>query len=148
MPDVAAFGQALGHPFKRPELAVQALTHASVRGEQGGAVRTPNTRQEYVGDAVLELAVRAILTARFPTALPGQLDSVKQAAVANAKLGPVMRSLGLAGFLERGGSRPPDSDKLLAQLFEASIGAVFLDADFETARRIVERHVPLPHELP
>lgn len=144
MPDVVAFGAALGHPFREPRFATEALTHASLVNEPAGKGRTANTRQEYLGDAVVELAVRSILVNRFPHAKPGDLDGAKQLIVANDRLANVVRRLGLAKFLERGGSRPPDSDVVLAQLLEASMAAVYLDAGFDDARTLIERHLEIP----
>lgn len=143
-PDVKAFGQQLGHEFREPLYAWEALTHSSLVNEPAGKDRRDNTRCEYIGDAVIELAVRAVLARKFPKATSGQIDPVKQRLVEEVYLANAARHLGLARFLQRGGSNPPDSDALLAQLFEACIGAVMLDDGFDKASQLVERHISLP----
>lgn len=140
-------GQKLGHDFREPVFAWEALTHSSLLNEPAGKDRSDNTRCEYLGDAVIELAVRAALAKKFPNATSGQIDPVKQRIVAEENLANAARRLGLARFLQRGGSNPSDSDAVLAQLFEASIGAVLLDSDVTTASRLVERHLALPDAL-
>lgn len=147
MPDIEAFQRALGYDFRIPGLAREALTHSSLVNELAGTERQANTRQEFLGDAVVELAIRAALVDRFQQAQPGQLDPVKQRIVRNDNIAAATRPLGLARFLELGASRPAESDHVVAQVFEAAVGAVFLDAGFEAARRVVERHLPIPIKL-
>ncbi len=126
----------LGHTFRDPELARQALTHRS----HG----TPhNERLEFLGDSLLNCAVATLLYQRFPELPEGDLSRLRAALVNQASLFEVASALGLGerlllgeGELKSGGFRRPS---ILADAFEAVLGAIFLDAGFEAVRGAVER---------
>ncbi len=129
------FPDRLGHAFRRPELLTQALTHRSF-----GA--THNERLEFIGDAVLDCAVAAVLFERFPDVPEGGLTRVRAALVDRHTLARLARGLGISdemrlgeAMLKDGGERP----SIVANALEAVFGAVFVDAGFDAARRVVER---------
>lgn len=126
--------QALGHTFSRPELLVQALTHRSYAAMN-------NERLEFLGDSVLNCSVARALYDAFPDLPEGSLSRlranlVRQETLAEIavalKLGDVLR-LG-EGELKSGGFRRPS---ILADALESLFGAVFLDAGFDAAERVV-----------
>lgn len=126
--------QALGYTFVRPELLTQALTHRSY-----GAVN--NERLEFLGDSVLNCTVARALYDAFPDLPEGSLSRlranlVRQETLADIaavlKLGEVLR-LG-EGELKSGGFRRPS---ILADALESLFGAIFLDAGFDAAERVV-----------
>ena len=126
----------LGHAFRRPELLAQALTHRSF-----GAGN--NERLEFVGDAVLDCAIAAILYRRYPGIPEGELSRVRASLVNGETLARLGAALGLSdairlgeGELRSGGATRPS---ILADALEAIIGAVFLDAGFDAAHGVVER---------
>jgi ribonuclease III len=129
---------ALGHCFVRPEQLALALTHSSA-GEP-----VNNETLEYLGDAVLALAVSDLLMRRFPDAREGELSKMRAALVNAAMLAAKGRELDLGRWLrlgkgeERSGGR--DKDSILAGAYEAVLGAVYLDAGFEPARAMIEGH--------
>jgi ribonuclease-3 len=134
MPSIS-FLDRLGHSFRRPELLAQALTHRSF-----GAAH--NERLEFVGDAVLDCAVAAVLFERFPDIPEGGLTRVRATLVDRHTLARLARGLGISdemrlgeAMLKDGGERP----SILANALEAVFGAVFVDAGFDAARRVVER---------
>ena len=135
MPSSALAGR-IGHAFRRPELLARALTHRS-----HGA--THNERLEFVGDAVLNCAVAALLFERFPAIPEGELSRVRASLVNRDTLARLARGLSLGAELSLGegevrsggGERP----SILADALEAIFGAVFVDAGFDAARAIVER---------
>ncbi len=128
--------------FRRPELLREAMTHASwnnERGEPSGPGRD-NERLEYLGDAVLELIVGEYLFRRFPGYDEGQLTQLRAALVNTLTLAKLAERLGLGetlllgkGQAKTGGRQLPS---LLANSFEAMIGAIFLDQGYRVATRV------------
>ena len=127
---------ALGHGFARPELLRQALTHRSFAS-------TNNEQLEFLGDSVLDCAIAANLCLRFPGLKEGDLSRLRANLVRQESLAEVALGLGLGSYLalgegelKSGGARRPS---ILADALEAIIGAIFLDAGFDTASAVVER---------
>lgn len=119
------------HAFSDPALERQALTHRSFG-------RPDNERLEFLGDAVLQLLVSEALFAAFPKADEGELTRRRSALVREASLADFARRLGLGerlllgpGELKSGGYR---RDSILADAFEALLGAIHLDAGLAAAR--------------
>ncbi len=131
-----ALQQRIGHGFSRPELLRRALTHRSSTAEH-------NERLEFLGDAVLALAVSALLYERFSGSDEGDLTRVRAHLVREDSLHRVALMLGLPDVLRlsdgemRGGGALRAS--ILADAVEAIIGAVFLDGGFDPAHALVER---------
>jgi ribonuclease-3 len=127
----------IGYAFADPALLEEALTHTSHAHERGGR---HNERVEFLGDAVLQLAVSSALFARLPAASEGQLSRARAKLVNTATLAEVGLELGLGEALRLGrgeeatGGRTRDS--VLAAAVEAVLGAVFLEAGFERAREV------------
>jgi ribonuclease-3 len=140
----AELEQRLGYRFAQPRLLEQALTHQS-RAHEEGDLELGNERLEFLGDAVLDLLVSELLMQRYPDADEGELSRARAAAVNTAALAERARSLGLgaAARLGRGEQRSGGEDKvsILANLFEAVLGAVYLDGDLTAARGFIEREV-------
>jgi len=135
MPSIA-LRERLGHAFRQPELLACALTHRS-----HGA--THNERLEFVGDAVLNCVVAAVLYERFPAIPEGELSRVRASLVNRDTLARLARGLGLGseislgeGEIRSGGGERPS---ILADVLEAIFGAVFVDTGFEAARAVIER---------
>ena len=132
--DLAELERRLGHTFAQPALARQALTHRSFG--------TPhNERLEFLGDSLLNCAVATLLYERVPKLTEGDLSRLRAALVNQASLSEVAARIGLGerlrlgeGELKSGGFRRPS---ILADALEALLGAVFLDAGFEAARKAV-----------
>jgi ribonuclease-3 len=131
-----ALQQRLGHPFARSALLVRALTHRSYGADH-------NERLEFLGDAVLSLAVSSLLYERFAGSDEGDLTRVRAHLVREDSLYRVALSLGLPEVLRlsegeaRGGGAQRPS--ILADAVEALIGATFLDGGFDCALAVVRR---------
>lgn len=129
---------SISYRFSQVKLLEQALTHSSHANEQGCG---HNERLEFLGDAVLELAVSQELYERFPQAPEGVLTGLRAKLVSMPGLAAAARRLELPQclFLGRGeesqGGRERDS--LLSDALEAVFGAVFLDGGFQAARHSV-----------
>jgi ribonuclease-3 len=128
--------ERLGYSFQQPRLLRQALTHRSFG--------TPhNERLEFLGDAVLNCAIAALLFERFPGLPEGHLSRLRAALVNQDSLSELAQKLDLGpalqlgeGELKSGGFRRPS---ILADALEAILGAVYLDAGFDAAAALVRR---------
>lgn len=135
--------QRLGHEFAEASLCETALTHKSWLNEAPGSTRGNNERLEFLGDAVLTLAVSDMLMRRFPTASEGDLSKTRAVMVSEAGLARVAEDMDLGEWIylgrgeEQAGGRARPS--ILADALEALLGAVFLDGGFGPARAVVER---------
>lgn len=142
---LAPVEKALEHRFRDRSLLATALTHPSYRNE-GQAAQPDNQRLEFLGDAVVNLAVAEALYGRLPGADEGRLTLARAHAVSRRALAEAARRLELGSHLRLGrGARNQDQasgqDRVLCAAFEAVVGAIFLDAGFETARTFVLRHL-------
>lgn len=133
--------ERLGHELATPALLQQALSHRSWCAEQGG--QPSNERLEFLGDAVLGLVVAEHCYRRFPEMPEGELAKVR-AAVVNARvLAEVADELDIGSAIllgkgeEASGGRTKPS--ILADAFEAVIGALYLDAGWSAAEHLVLR---------
>jgi len=122
-----------GHTFEDLALLEKALTHASTHAEQD------NERLEFLGDAALDLIVAEELFARRPTLSEGAMTEIKAVVVSRPTLSAVARELGLERLAHLG---PGLRDRalpasVLANLYEALLGAVFIDGGLVAARRVV-----------
>lgn len=136
---VAGLSRALGHKFARPELLETALTHASASRDDPS--RTYE-RLEFLGDRVLGLALADRLMTAFPGEVEGDLARRHARLVARPSLALVARGLDLGAALHMtdgeaaAGTR--DNDTVLADSLEAVLGAIYLDAGFAAASRVIE----------
>lgn len=135
--EIRAFMGRLGHDFARPELLVRALTHGSI----ASATRPDNQRLEFLGDRVLGLVMAEALFAADSAASEGQLAPRYNALVKGETCAAVARDLGLGAVLKLGRSEMLSGgrrkDALLADAMEAVLAAVYLDAGYDAARRVV-----------
>ena len=143
----------LGHRFRRPELLEAALTHRSYAHERGlepavDAARAGEAhyeRLEFLGDAVLGMVAAEHLFRTRPELPEGELTKLKSQLVSRPALALHAGELGLGDELrlgvgeERSGGRGKAS--LLADVYEAILGAVFLDAGLAPAAKLVRRHL-------
>ncbi|MFL5777729.1 MAG: ribonuclease III [Chloroflexota bacterium] len=138
MSPAAAFADRLGLPVRDLDLLEQALVHASWLHEHPAAVRGHNERLEFLGDAVVNLAISEALFARHPLDDEGALSARRAAIVSASGLARLARRIDLGDHLllgegesQRGGRRRPT---LLASGFEAVAGALYLDLGWPTVR--------------
>jgi len=133
----------LGHSFTHPELLSQAFRHASYVNEQADSGLKDNERLEYLGDAVLDLAVSHLLMDRFEDAEEGDLSKFRAVVVDEAGLYQIALMLGLGEYLLLGKgeehTRGREKPSILANTTEALIGALYLDAGFDTALEVIGR---------
>jgi ribonuclease-3 len=138
MPDaeLKTLAERIGHSFAAEAVLRQALTHASATAA-GGA---DNERLEFLGDAVVSLAVIDHLYRYFTQCAEGTLTEIKSIVVSTQALARRARALELHRFAVMGKGMPSArrlSDSVLANLFEAVVGALYIDAGFDRARDFV-----------
>jgi ribonuclease-3 len=142
MPEPSEFQDRLAYSFRDEALLRLALTHPSVAHE----ANTPtvhNQRLEFLGDAVLQLILTRELYEKFPASDEGPLTKARAELVNRRSLAGHARGLGLGAHLilshgeETHGGRARES--ILADAFEALLGAIFLDGGFEAARDFILR---------
>jgi len=138
----------LGLTFNRLDLLDRALTHASIASEEQGPVYDYEPL-EFLGDAVLGLAIGHSLFEQVPDRTPGEYSRMRAALVNQRCLVRVARGLDIAPAIRLGKGEELSGGRgraaLLADCLEAVIGAVYLDQGWEAARAFVER--TFEHEL-
>ena len=129
--------QKIGIYFRDPSLLLEAVTHSSFANESPHLSPRDNERLEYLGDAVLQLITAEYLYKHHPRAAEGELTQTRSAMVNTNTLAELAEQLDLGSYLHlgkgiaKGGGRNLKS--LLANTFEAVLGAVFLDAGYDAA---------------
>jgi ribonuclease-3 len=139
---------ALEITFTNPALLKQAFTHASYRNEHRRPALQDNERLEFLGDAVLELVVSDYLYRTRPDLPEGELTRLRASIVCESSLVRFARGLGFEQYIrlgkgeERSGGR--NRPALLADVFEAFIGALYLDQGLAAVQAFAHRHM-FPH---
>ena len=141
--DLKPFMSSLGHRFRDISLLRQALTHSSFVNELANADMKDNERLEYLGDAVLDLAVGHQLMSRFPKMREGDLSRIRASLVNERQLARIARELDMGRHLSLGKgemqTHGQDKPSILAGAMEAVIAAIYLDGGFDAAFSFVEQ---------
>ncbi len=137
--------QGIKVEFKNEDLLREALTHRSYLNEHPEWKTPHNERLEFLGDAVLELAVTEELYAQFPDLPEGQLTILRAALVNYQTLATVAAGLDLEDFILMSKGEKSDRSKareaILANAIEAVIGAIYLDQGFEVSKNFIKKFV-------
>lgn len=137
-----ALEDRLGYHFKEKKWLDQALTHKSFIYETNHPEKAANEVLEFLGDSVLNLAVSYLLLHRFPDAQEGTLSMMRSQLVKRSSLACLSKELQLEGYLLLGKSQQSDGgmqkSSILANTYEALIGAIFMDAGFNPALEIIQ----------
>ena len=133
----------LDYIFKDHSLLMRALTHKSYYYESMAKSQGHNERLEFIGDAVLDLSVGALLMKEYPELDEGPLSKIRASLVNEEALAEMALSLGMdkelrlgRGEVKNGGSHKP---RLLASAYEAVVGALFWEAGYDKACEFVEK---------
>ncbi len=139
--DQSDLEEKIGYRFNDGALLVLALTHASSIGDREGQA---NERLEFIGDAVIDLAVAQMLYESHPLKDEGWLSQMRSGFVDEDSLAEKARGLGLGSHLllgkgeeAAGGQYKPS---ILSGVYEALIGAIFLDGGYDVCREIIGRN--------
>lgn len=136
--------EKLGFEFKNLDYLITALTHRSYVNEHKKSVNEHNERLEFLGDAVLELAVTNYLYRNFSEP-EGILTSWRAALVRTESIGEAGDKLGYEPLIrmskgEKNGSLRA-RQQILANAFEAVIGAIYLERGYDDAEKFIEKHI-------
>ena len=139
--DFVTFETKIGYVFKDKRLLAQAFTHRSYLNENRAAGLDHNERLEVLGDAVLELAVTKFLYTKYPEKPEGELTAYRAALVNTQSISNAGTSLGINDYLLLSRGEAKDTGRarqiILANAFEALIGAIYLDGDYEAAQKFI-----------
>lgn len=134
--DIKLLQERLGYTFQKPDLLMQALTHRSHSKKN-------NERLEFLGDSVLNCTVAEMLYERYGDLDEGDLSRVRANLVKQQALYEIAQALQLSdclrlgeGELKSGGFKRPS---ILADSFEAIVGAIFLDSGFEASKKVLRK---------
>ncbi|OGZ06488.1 MAG: ribonuclease III [Candidatus Lloydbacteria bacterium RIFCSPLOWO2_01_FULL_50_20] len=139
----AEFAAHIGVAFKDIALLREAFTHRSYLNEHRGTGLKHNERLEFLGDAVLELVMTEYLFAKYPDEPEGRLTAYRSALVNTNSISDAAQAWGMNEYLllSRGESKDVGRARqyILANTFEAVIGAVFLDRGYEVAKEFISK---------
>ena len=139
--DIETLQELLKVTFKETTLLLSAITHRSYLNEHRDATWDHNERLEFLGDAVLELVVTDFLFAKYPDKPEGELTAVRAALVNTSSLSNASEILGINKFLLMSKGESKDEGRarqyILANVFEACIGAIYLDQGYDAARDFI-----------
>ncbi len=150
--DFIGFEKLTGIDFKDKQLLMQAFLHRSYLNENRGVNLQHNERLEFLGDAVLELVVTDFLFRKFPEKAEGDLTAYRSALVNTVTLSSVASSLSMGDFLLLSKGEAKDLGRarqyILANTFEAFVGALFLDRGYKIAENFIGKNIfPLIDEV-
>ncbi len=139
------FEELIGYKFKDPMLLVRALTHTSYANELKINGYGHYERLEFLGDAVLELVTSDYIYNNYPNLPEGKLSKLRASIVCEFSLSKDARQINLQKYIllgkgeEMTGGRQKDS--IIADVMEAIIGAIYLDAGFDTAAHHIQKFI-------
>jgi ribonuclease III len=135
----------LGIEFQNKKLLKQAFTHASYRNEHRAEIGQDNERLEFLGDAVLELLVSEYLFLKFPRMPEGELTRLRAAIVCEPSLVRFATKLQFDQYIRLGRGEEISGGRkrpaLLADVFEAFVGAYYLDQGLQAVKEFLHRFV-------
>ncbi len=150
--DFGKIEKKLGVEFNNKDLLITAFTHRSFLNENKKAGLGHNERLEFLGDAVLELAVTLFLYEKYPKRDEGELTSFRAALVNTNTLSSTSEKLGFNDFLLLSKGESKDIGRarqyILANTFEAVVGAIYLDLGYQAVYSFISKNIfPLIDEI-
>ena|SRR3990167_4934301 len=150
--------ERLGYVFQKKELLALAFVHRSFFNENRKEVSSYNERLEFLGDSILGLLISEYLYARFPEEPEGQLSHLKANLIEATMCAKLIKKLGLTESILLGKgeliNKGQQKESIQADLFEALLGAIYLDGGLESAKIFFWKHfqeeveLSLRHPLP
>jgi ribonuclease-3 len=135
----------IGVEFKDTNLLVQAFCHRSYLNENPDFNLGQNERLEFLGDAVLELVVTSYLYFKYPEESEGKLTTWRASLVNTKEIGDTANELGFEKFLLLSKGEKGEKGKarlcILANTFEAFIGALYIDSGYDQADAFIKKHL-------
>lgn len=132
--------EVVGYKFLKPELVVEALTHASIAENRLNS----NERMEFLGDSILGAVTCEYLFHHYPEYLEGELTKIKSAVVSRRVCAEIAEALGLPELLQLGkgmSTRDKLPSSLAAAVYESMVAAIYLDGGFEPVRQFILKYL-------
>ncbi len=143
--DFSKFEEKSGVTFKDKALLKQAFVHRSYINENKDSDLVHNERLEFLGDAVLELAITDYLYENYPTKDEGYMTSIRSALVNATTCAQVANTLGVNDFLLLSRGETKDTGRarqyILANTLESIIGAIYLDQGYAVAKKFIYENI-------
>ena len=133
----------LGYRPKNIQLFIKAFTHKSYSNSVEGV--KSNERLEYLGDRVIDLIVAQFLYEKFPEKDEGDLTKIKSKIVSRKMLSQIGSKMNLLNHIRYSSTRSINTATLEGNAFEALIGALYLDSDFNTTQKLFSSYVIRKH---
>lgn len=144
IPHLSEVEDRLGYSFKNKKLLAQAFIHRSFYNEHRDQIHEHNERLEFLGDSILGLLISDYLYQNLPTQAEGELSRLRAHLVEAGTCAKFLLKLGLAPFVLLGkGERTNEGrgrETILADLFEALLGAIYIDAGITEVKRLFWMH--------
>lgn len=144
IPHLSEVEDRLGYQFKNKKLLAQAFIHRSFYNEHRDQMLEHNERLEFLGDSILGLLISDYLYHHLPTQAEGELSRLRAHLVEAGSCARFLLKLGLASFVLLGKGEKMNEGRgretILADLFEALIGAIYIDAGITEAKRLFWMH--------
>ena len=141
MKDLSILEKKLGVKFSNRDFLTQAFTHRSYINENPKSRLSHNERMEFLGDAVLELVMTRHLYDKYPGKPEGELTAFRSAMVNTITISEAAKELGFNDYLLLSKGEAKDTGKarqyILANTFEAFVGALYLDSGYDKAEKFV-----------
>ncbi len=150
--ELSDFEKKIGIKFKDEGLLTQAFVHRSYINENKSSGLENNERLEFLGDAVLELVITDFLYKKYPNKSEGDLTAYRSALVNADTCAEIAKKIGMEShlLLSKGESKDKGRARqyILANALEALIGAIYLDQEYDVAKKFIEKHfTPLIDEI-
>lgn len=143
--DLGSLERLLGTTFRDQMFLLTAITHRSYLNEHREAKQDHNERLEFLGDAVLELVVTDFLFKKYPDKPEGELTAIRAALVNTVALAEAATRLGVNQYLLMSKGESKDTGRarqyILANSFEALIGAIYLDQNYDAAKQFIAKYL-------
>jgi len=149
--DLDALERLLNIKFNDRMFLLTAITHRSYLNEHREAEQDHNERLEFLGDAVLELVTTDFLFTKYPEKPEGELTAIRAALVNTTALSEASTLLGINEYLLMSKGEAKDTGRarqyILANAFEALIGAIYLDQNYDKAKEFIAQYLFVKTEL-
>ncbi len=133
--------ETIGYVFKNRELYNQAVTHSSCFNEKRDARRSDNEKLEFLGDAILNTVISIILYKRFRGRDEGFLSNARSSLVKRETLTVIAKEINLDQHMSYGNGDGvvPEESKVLSNMVEALIGALYLDSGIRNTAKVIRK---------
>jgi ribonuclease III len=128
------------YQFRNRGLLTQAITHSSYANDKKFLDKSDNEKLEYLGDSILNCVISTLLYKKFPDRNEGFLSNARSCLVKRGMLTHVAKTIQLNDHLSYGNGKTllPTDSKVLSNMLEALIGAIYLDAGFRVVSRVIK----------